>query len=160
MSPGQRQTRQGHPELGRLLGVRNRFYSPIFCGQIDSFVVTFRSDNQPKYPPSAPGSPQLYLSCGRHQFSTGYELPSLCCPCFAAFCLLLSSSFSCKYELPNLQLLCFDNDATVPGGGGASPFILLKSYFKWASIQGCGFSSSVYPGRSRESASRRISLQL
>jgi hypothetical protein len=25
--------------------------------------------------------------------------------------------FSTGYELPNLRLLCFDNDATVPGGG-------------------------------------------
>src|SRR5213078_3916499 len=76
----------GIQELSRHLEVRNRLYSPIFSGQIDSFMVTFRSDNQPKYPPAAPGSPQLYLSCGRHEFSTGYELPSLCCPCFAAFC--------------------------------------------------------------------------
>jgi len=28
------------------------------------------------------------------------------------------SLFSSAYELPNLQLLCFDNDATVPGVGG------------------------------------------
>src|SRR5207248_2146645 len=114
---------------------------------------------QPKHLPTVPGSPQLYLSCGRHQFSTGYELPSLCCPCFAVFCRLLSPSFSYKYELPNLQLLCFDNDATVPGGGGSAPIILLKSYFNRRSKRGCRFSSSFSPARTRGSPSRRIPLQ-
>src|SRR6266852_3998275 len=37
--------------------------------------------------------------------------------CFCLFCPSLSRLFSCKYELPNLQVFCFDNDATVPGGG-------------------------------------------
>jgi hypothetical protein len=36
--------------------------------------------------------------------------------CFARFCPLPCCLFSCKYELPNLQVLCFDNHPTVPGG--------------------------------------------
>lgn len=48
-----------------------------------------------------------------HEFSTTYKLPRVFTP-------LQLSLFSITYELPNLQLLCFDNDATLGWVGGAA----------------------------------------
>ena len=66
-------------------------------------------------PPSSSTSPVSFVP---YRFSTTYELPP-------EFCPLTIPLFSTSSTLPNLQLLCFDNVATVPGGvGGHSPFSL------------------------------------
>ena len=52
--------------------------------------------------------------------SSNLEPPTSRLRLFTPFSFLL---FSYTYELPNLQLLCFDNVATVPGGSGGSPLL-------------------------------------